>query len=98
MRIEHFDHCNLNHLFDETPWKNFYDELMIKPNDTLGDVNPHYQIIAIILPNGEEILHDKIKNFSFKSNIHLGYDTGNWFIIEKSKENVFEQMDLCRCG
>ena len=46
-------HCNLNHLFDETPWKNFYDELMIKPKDTLGDVNPHYQIIAIILPNGE---------------------------------------------
>ena len=53
-------HCNPiqtnmndNHLFDETPWKNFYDELMIKPKDTLGDVNPHYQIIAIILPNGE---------------------------------------------
>ena len=51
-------HYNPNHLFDETPWKNFYDELMIKPKDppgTLGDVipNPHYQIIAIILPNGE---------------------------------------------
>ena len=49
---------NYNHLFDKNPWKNFYDELMIKPKDppgTLGDVipNPHYQIIAIILPNGE---------------------------------------------
>ena len=50
------------HLFDETPWKNFYDELMIKPKDPHGAPgvipNPHYQIIAIILPNGEEMLGD----------------------------------------
>ena len=56
-------HCNPiqtnmndNHLFDETPWKNFYDELMIKPKDPPGAPgvlpNPHYQIIAIILPIG----------------------------------------------
>ena len=44
------------HPFDENPWKNFYDELMIKPKDPPGAPgvlpNPHYQIIAIILPIG----------------------------------------------
>ena len=50
----HQTNNNDYHLFNDTQWKNFYDQLMIKPNDTLEYVNPHYQIIAIILGTGEE--------------------------------------------